>query len=444
MQRRDGLKLLAATALCAPAVTRAAHAADRFATYRGTTIVVNWPAHPHYDAAIPFVVEFTKQTGIKVEIDKMQYMRMHDKQLLEMSKPQSDYDLITILGMWKTEYVKKDLLAPLGPMMKNADLADPDYDLADVVPAYLNNIGAVGGPKGYLAGPGAELYALPFGTETSVLAYRADILDSLGLQPPATYDELLAMLDPIHDKAKIGAVTSRGQSGHQATHAFLLHLNPLGGQFFDENWNVEFNGPAGVKAVETLKRFVETGPAGIPSYGFGEMENAFLLGQSALYLDTIAVFGGVKNPAKSKVDGKVRYALHPKGARYSAESGGFGIAIPKRSANQEAAFLFMQWITSKSLDVAIAKAGGVAMRNSTLDDAGVLAMYPEYKLLKQQLVYTDADWRPMIPEFGEIDEQVLGLRVSEALIGSKTPKQALDESATAVAAIMKRGGYLKT
>ena len=186
-----------------------------------------------------------------------------------------------------------------------------------------------------------------------------------------------------------------------------------------------------------------TGPAGIPSFGFGEMENAFLLGQSAMYLDTIAVFGDVRNPQKSKVDGKVGYALHPKGVKYSAESGGFGLAIPKRAANKEAAFLFMQWLTAKAQDVATTKAGGVAMRNSTLSDPALLAAYPEFALLKEQLRYTDPDWRPVVPEWTAIDEQVLGVQISEALIGRKTPAEALEAAVAPVNALMKRGGYQK-
>jgi multiple sugar transport system substrate-binding protein len=103
----------------------------------------------------------------------------------------------------------------------------------------------------------------------------------------------------------------------------------------------------------------------------------------------------------------------------------------------------MQWLTSKSQDIAIAKAGGVAARNSTLDDASVLALYPEYNLLKEQLKYTNPDWRPIIPEWAQIDEQILGIRVSEALIGKSTPQQALNDCLPAIDEVMQRGGYWK-
>ena len=75
---------------CPLASTRAQ---DRYGKYRGQTVVISVPAHPHYDAMQKLLPAFTKETGIKVEVDKLQILRMKDKQLLEMAKPQGDYDI---------------------------------------------------------------------------------------------------------------------------------------------------------------------------------------------------------------------------------------------------------------------------------------------------------------------------------------------------------------
>ena len=118
-------------------------AQDRYAKYKGTTLLVSWPAHPHYDAATKLLPEFTKETGIKVEVDKLAVPRMKDKQLLEMAKPSGDYDLACYVVMWKGEYVKKNLIRELEPFFKNPALADPSYDMKDIIPGYLENIGLV-------------------------------------------------------------------------------------------------------------------------------------------------------------------------------------------------------------------------------------------------------------------------------------------------------------
>ncbi len=420
------------------------HAQDRFAKYKGQTVVMSIPAHPHYDAMLKLLPEFTKQTGIKVETDRLAVPRMKDKQLLEMAKPTGDYDLICYVVMWKSEYVKKNLIRELDPYFKNKELADLDYEFSDVIPRYVENIGLVGGPRGYLAGPGAKLYGMPYGAETSVMAYRRDLFAKHDLKPPETYDEFEKMLPIVKQKTGLGAMTSRGQAGHQCVHAWLLHLNPLGGKIFDDKWNPVFNNDAGVKALKMLKLISDTGPVGIPAYGQGEMLTSFLQGQSAMYLDSSLVFGQVANPAVSKVDKLVSYVVHPKGVRYSSQSGGLGLAIPKNAKNADAGFLLMQWLTSKTQDKAVCMLGGVPTRNSTLSDRDMVRRYPEYIALRLQLQYSDPDWRPIIAEWDEINIQALGVAVSEALTGKKTPEEALNGIVPKVTDIMKRGGYLKS
>lgn len=444
MKRRQLLQVAAAGAALGPWVHSVAQ--DRYAKYRGQTIVVNYPAHPHYDQAEKLFAEFTAQTGIKVERDKMQYLRMKDKQVLEMGKKgNGDYDVIVYVVMWKTEYVAKNLIEPLDTYFGNAALADPAWDQKDIIPKYWDTNALVGGPKMYLPGPGARPYGIPFGAETGVLAYRTDILAKHGIAAPKTYDELLKACRVIKDKEGIGGLTSRGQTGHQVTAAWLLHLTPFGGEVFDKDWKTAFNNPAGVRAAEILKEVVDTGPAGIPSYGFGEMQNAFLQGQAAFYLDSVSVFGPAQDPAKSKVAGKVGYAVHPKGTQYSAQSGGFSMAIPKNARNKEAAFLFMQWMTSKQADLKIALAGGNINRLSTTENADVARKYPvELPALRESLTICNPDWRPLIPEWDHIGQQILGQALPDVITGRKPAKQALDAVVADAEAVVRKGGWLKS
>ncbi len=441
MQRRDFLKAGVISIFGAGLPLRGARAQDRHAKYAGQTVVFSIPAHPHFDAMLKILPQFTRETGIRVEVDKLAIGRMKDKQLLEMAKPQGDYDLVSYVVTWKGEYVAKGLIRPLDPFLRNAALADPAYDLDDIVPIYLENIGLVGGPKGYLAGPGAKLYGLPYGAETSVLAYRRDIFAKHGFQPPANYTELAALLRQIKDKAGMGALTSRGQAGHQAVHAWLLHLNPLGGSVFDDQWRPRFNDAAGVRALQFLQEVVATGPAGIPGYGQGESITAFLQGKAAMYLDSTTLSGQVNNPARSRIAGKVGWAPHPMGTRHASQSGGLGLAIPKNAQRPDAAFLLMQWLTCKTQDQAVAAAGGAPIRNSTFDDPDLLRRYPEFATFKEALRHANPDWRPLIAVWDKINVQALGVAISEALIGKKTAEAALNDTVAPVTQIMRAAGY---
>jgi multiple sugar transport system substrate-binding protein len=313
--------------------------------------------------------------------------------------------------------------------------------LADLVPGYVQNIGLVGGPKGYLPGPGAQLYGLPYGAETSILAYRRDLFEKYKLQPPKNYAELRKLLPVLREKTGIGALTSRGQSGHNCVHAWLLHLNALGGKVFDNDWNPSFNSPIGVEALQILKEIAETGPEGIATFDYGAMLKAFLAGNSAMYLDSTAVFGPVRNPAMSQVEGKVSYALHPKGVRYASQSGGLGLAIARTTPNPQAAFLLMQWLTSKTQDKSACRMGASPGRLSSMTDADLVRQFPEYITLKEQLQYSAPDWRPIIAEWDAINVGPLGSAIHQGMTANKTPKEALDDIVPRVREIMRVAGY---
>jgi multiple sugar transport system substrate-binding protein len=441
MKRREFVKGSAITVFGAGLPYSGANAQSRYAKYAGKTVTINIPAHPHYDAMTKLLPEFTKETGIKVEIDKLAIGRLKEKQLLEMAKPQGDYDLACYIVMWKTEYVSKNLVQPLDTFFNNPALADPAYDMKDIIPIYLENLGLVGGPKGYLAGPGAKLYGMPYGAETSVLAYRRDVFAKLNLKAPETYEDFSKALRVLKDQSGMGALTSRGQAGHQCVHAWLLHLNPMGGRIFDDNWKPVFNDKAGVAALKFLQDVVATGPAGIPGYGQGESNTAFLQGQAAMYLDSTSFAGVVNDPARSKVVGNVSWALHPAGVKRASQSGGLGLTIPKNAKNADAAFLLMQWLTSKQQDKAVTKLGGAPTRNSTMADADLVRQYPEFITFKEALKYSAPDWRPIISVWDKINVQALGVGISEALTGKKSAEDALNGLVGPVTQIMREAGY---
>ena len=427
-----------ALAVCGVGVANA----DPYAKYRGTELVVSWPALPHFVIAEKLIPEFTEETGITVEVDALQYLKLHDKQLLEIGKPKGDYDVVSWVVFWKTEYVQKGLLTPLSQMFSNPALVDPDYDVADITPAYLENGGKVGGPQGYLDGPTAGLYGIPFSAQTTLMAYRKDLLDKHGIKVPETYDELVAASRTLKEKEGIGGLTGRAQSGHHATDYFLTHYGPTGGLILDDNYEPVLNGPEGVRTIEYLKEFLDTGPVGMTGYSYGEMINSFVQGDAAFYLDASKVRKTAENPKKSKVVGKVGYALHPTiDGKCGSGTGGFALGIPANAKNKEAAFLFIQWMTNKTNDRKLADMGGDPIRTSTMTDPELQAKFAEYPFLVEQLECARADWRPLIPEFPEIDHQIIGISVSEAITGQKPAQQALDEAAEKIRRLLDSKGY---
>ncbi|MCY4259289.1 MAG: extracellular solute-binding protein [Rhodobacteraceae bacterium] len=414
--------------------------ANPYEKYAGTTLVISWPALAHFTAAEELLEEFTEETGIEVEVDALQYLKLRDRQLLEMSKEEGEYDIVSWVVMWKGEYVAKGLLTPLSQFFTNGALVDPEFDIDDIADAYLQNGGIVGGGKGYLPGKSGALYGLPFGAETSILAYRKDIFEEQGLAVPTTYDELAGVMTQLGE-AGIPAMTSRGKTGHQVTAGWLLHLAPMGGKIFDDQWNPVINSPEAVKAAEFMRHVVQTGPTGIETFGFGEASAAFLQGDAALYLDTLKIAAMSRNPNLSTVDGNVGFALHPTDVRCGSETGGFAIGIPANSQNQEAAFLLIQYLTNKAGDQRMVELGGDPIRHSTIQNNADL--FPEYPVVAEQLPCADPDWRPLIPEWNELNIDVLGQALTKVITTDDPIQPIMDEANEKARAIMEREGYYK-
>ncbi|MGC3938618.1 extracellular solute-binding protein [Roseobacter sp. EG26] len=412
-----------------------------YAPYAGTTLVINVPAHPHYNAMMKVLPEFTKETGIEVEVDQLQYLKMREKQTLELTKSEGDYDMIAYVVFSKADYVFADQLENLARFFMDPKLADPAYDAEDLIDGYVANIGVAGGFKGYLPGATGSLFGIPYGSETSVLAYRKDIFEKHGIDVPQNYDQLLDAACKVPEvEPGMGGMASRAASGHQASHAFLLHLAPLGGRVFDDKWEPIINNEAGVAAANALKTIVDCGPEGSQTFGPAEAAAAFSQGQAAMFMDSIAFAAGFEDPSKSKVAGKVGYALHPEGVRRGSQTGGFGIAIPKNAQNKEAAFLLMQWLTSKKGDLLVAMAGGNPSRFSTYQDAALNEKYPYSATFGEALKYADPDWRPIIPTWGKINADI-GTTMSQVLTEGLDPQEALNGVAERARAIMDEAGY---
>ena len=74
---------------------------------------------------------------------------------------------------------------------------------------------------------------------------------------------------------------------------------------------------------------------------------------------------------------------------------------------------------------------------STVTDPELQKKHPEYEVLAEQLPHADPDWRPITKEWGEINAQLLGVAINQALTGEKTPEEAMASIVEPVRAIMR-------
>jgi multiple sugar transport system substrate-binding protein len=129
-----------------------------------------------------------------------------------------------------------------------------------------------------------------------------------------------------------------------------------GGKFFDPaSMKATINSPIGVKVFTEWRNENRFMPPGVEKFGFVENLAVFLDGKSAMtiswppygrfaagYLSEEKALSWVP---KSKIAGKVGYALPPGG--HPELAAGFALSVASTSKQKEQAYLFIQWLNSE-------------------------------------------------------------------------------------------------
>lgn len=158
-----------------------------------------------------------------------------------------------------------------------------------------------------------------------------------------------------------------------------------------------------------------------------------------MYLDNIKIASAARDPNFSGFADQIAYAPHPTGDACSAETGGFAIGIPANSDNQEAAFLLLQYLTSRAGDQRIVELGGDPIRIPTLIDNR--DSRPEFDAVVGSLACADVDWRPLIPEWNAIQNDVLGPALLEVTRTGRPVADIMEEANDTLRALMRTAGY---
>ncbi|MGF1627388.1 MAG: ABC transporter substrate-binding protein [Alphaproteobacteria bacterium] len=398
--------LLAATALAGmPALAQA------------QTISILMESVPDTRFVQDVVPQFTEATGIEVEIEVVNYAEMHAKLVPQLVAPEGSYDVIVVDFYWVGEFTKAGWLQPLDDR-----IAESGFDAGVYVPVLFDLVGQVDGVT----------YMLPFYNYAMGLTYRTDLLEDpenqtafeaeygMPLRVPETWEEYKNQVAFFTDKeAGFYGVVNQGLRPDPIAMEWSNYLFANGGQFFDENWNPTLTTPEAVQALNDYIAMInDYGPVGAASFGFDEAFNVAAQGQAYSYLTYNMFRTAYDDPEISAVVGMMELAPVPNGGL----NGAWGWAIPVSSPDPDAAWQFLQWIESPEIAKQRAMLGGSPTRFDVFDDPEVNATYPYYPALRALL-----DTSHNFPVFTYTPElvDIMGRELSLAVVGSKSPEDAL-------------------
>lgn len=413
----------------------------RFGTYQskpfdGTTINVAMVAEPRADAIKKLLPEFTKLTGIKVVLDILPYPTLQEKQAVALAQRTAAYDVVHVDCVWVGQYAGQGWVIPVTDFIKQTD--PETLALDDFLPLVLAEQGMWEG----------TVYGLPFIQAVMGLYYRTDIFKKHGLTPPVTWDELLETAKLITEKEKasdIAGISFAGRRGVQLQCCWDNMLWSFGGDWYDAKYRPTINSPEAVAALEYFISLKPYAPAGVLSYDWDENTAAFAQGKAAMAIQWQNAAPQFVDPAKSRIAGNWNFAMIPGvkqkdgSIRRTPTFGGWSLMIPKDAKRKEAAWEFIVWATSKDMEKQLAYSGA-GSRRSSLSDPQLAAKYIEYSAMLKSLEVSKG--RPRITPYSEMADAI-EVALSEAMVGAKSAKDALNEANQRLEMILRRGGFLK-
>ncbi|MEM8855969.1 MAG: sugar ABC transporter substrate-binding protein [Pseudomonadota bacterium] len=430
----SGLALAAGLGLASTSAANAWSLEEAAKPYAGTEVDVVFLLRPGYEAAEAMLPEFEEKTGIKVNITKHPYENALGEQVRDFVAG-GDFDIALIDLVWIGNFAENEWIVPITKFTENPDLADPDLDLDDFFPLVLNAFG----------GWGDTIYGLPFDNYSGLLFYNKCMLEEAGFDgPPETWQELKEVYAPkLTGDGKHAFALQSKRNETQSADSFARMLWPFGGSFLDEDFKSNLmseESQAGLKFRQDLMEYM---PEGIVAYDHAETVNALAQGDVAMITEWSAFYSTLKDPDTSKIADCLAIAPEPKGpAGRKPALGGFSLAVASQASEEEqaAAWLFIQWITSKANAKEYLERGGVPARQSVYEMDGVADEYDFVPALVESWQDGVPEFRPRFAEWPEITEivQEWGTKM---MLGEVTTEEGAEEIGTRMEAVLEDAGY---
>ena len=332
--------LLVATAACAGAGGGGGGGGEGGGGKAVNVLMVN---NPQMLALQKHAAEFTKESGITVNFTVKPENDMRNQAAQEFANQSGQFDVATLSNFEIPWYSKNNWLWAMDDIQAYKD--DTEFNQDDIFPSMTES----------LKGPDGKLYGEPFYGESSFLMYRKDIAQkaNVAIKDKPTWTEVAdaaAKLDGAAPGMK--GICLRGLPGWGEVMAPLTTVvNTMGGTWFEKDWTAKVNAPEFTAATTFYTDLVKAhGEAGAAQAGFAECLTATTQSKVAMWYDATSAAGSLE-ASNSPVKGKMAYAQAPvdktdaSGWLYT-----WAWAIEKKSQNQDNAWKFISWASSKKYE----------------------------------------------------------------------------------------------
>ncbi|NLJ38788.1 MAG: extracellular solute-binding protein, partial [Candidatus Atribacteria bacterium] len=243
--------------------------------YEGTTLRLLFNRHVWQEFIEKKIPEFEKATGIKLVVEVFPEDQFRAKRLIEVTSGIADLDVFMIMpGQAGLHYATEGWTYPLDDFINNPEITPQDWDFND----FFEGLKQGGNFSG-------KQHSISIQSETSLLAYRKDLLSEYGINVPQTMDELEAAAQKLNldydgdGKIDLHGITLRGRRA-AATSQFVDFLYTFGGSWKDAEGNWALGKPEAIQAFNFYGKLLrEYGPPGATDIHWYESTSYFMTGK---------------------------------------------------------------------------------------------------------------------------------------------------------------------
>ena len=361
--------------------------------------------------------------NITINPDLVSYDSLHDKIVTAQVGGNGKYDVVLMDTPWPAELVTANIVSDITSKIP-ADFLSGVFDSAWTAAKY-----------------NGKTYGVPWINDTKFFFYNSDMFSKAGLTAaPKTWDEVEADAKAI--KAA-GIVKYPITASWKQAEAVICDWTQLaaafgGSDFVDPNGKALFNQGGGLAALTFMKKLLDEGlvdPASL-SQTEDDVNSVVSAGQAAMALNWTYGLSVMNDPSKSTVAGKIKVAPSPGegSVTTSGVNGGMSLAVTTttKHPNEALAYaLFMASEKSQEMDVANA----LPMWKASFDDPNVTKNNPDL-FAAAKIEFAGLVARPVVPYYTKLSN-ALQDAIQQALLGKKTPQQALDDVAAQLPSFQK-------
>jgi multiple sugar transport system substrate-binding protein len=349
--------------------------------------------------------------GVTVKPDYTDYGTLNEKLTASIAGGQP-YDVMLMGIGWVPPFAAKGVLADLGK------------DPAELASRYYERTVEAGVHDG-------KVYALPIMLDTRIGIYRKDFFAEAGItEPPKSFAEMREYGRMLTQRAPDGTLTRAGLDvlGIDPRQAYETLLWAAGGELFTPDGKPAFNSPEGVAALQMMTDVIRVDRS--EDIGFtmpnSPTGNVMAQGRAAMMVGHHHFWTEIEKAAPELIaEDKLGFFVITD-QRPAVFQGGTLATVAAQSRNPAAAKAFAEFLASEGPSLAANEQRGNIPALKSLESSEFVQKNKAIQFAMANLDHAYSEGG--VPAWLEIRGKFKGA-VESALLGEKSPQQALDDLA---------------